>query len=241
MHDRVHRASLHGTHRRPRGCGALSPGGRSGRDDGRLGRAGRGLARAGRAEPDLAVGAHVLDDGDEGTALLGERVLDPRRHRGVRRALDDALLLERTQAQRQRARADAGERALELAEARTALGELTDEEQRPLAAHDVGGAADGTALIDGHASTLPSEVATPANAPSRRAAPVQASRAPGCPSPGHGASMSSKRASVRARTSWRSPGSNTAKKPGPAETGSPPLRHTSTSPSTTTRCARSWT
>ena len=36
------------------------------------------------------------------------------------------------------------QRALELAEARAAVGEIADHEQRPLAADDVGGAADGT-------------------------------------------------------------------------------------------------
>ena len=63
---------------------------------------------------------------------------------GKVRAGDDALLLERAQPQRERARGDALERALQLAEARAALGEVADHQQRPLAADDVGGAADGT-------------------------------------------------------------------------------------------------
>ena len=43
-----------------------------------------------------------------------------------------------------------GERAFELAEARAALGQVAHEQQRPLAAHDLGGRAHGTCLIDGH-------------------------------------------------------------------------------------------
>ena len=84
---------------------------------------------------------------------------------------------------RERARADAGERALELAEARAALGEIADEQQCPLAADDVGGTADGTALVDRHAITLPTEVALTVNAPGPGGRPrrrgAQASRAPG--------------------------------------------------------------
>ena len=73
-------------------------------DDGRLG----GL-RAGAlgAQPLGAVGAHRLDDRDERAALVGQRVLDARRHLGERLARDDALLLQRAQAQRERARRDA--------------------------------------------------------------------------------------------------------------------------------------
>ena len=40
-----------------------------------------------------------------------------------------------------------GERALELAEARAAVGEVADDQQRPLAADDLGGPADGTGVI----------------------------------------------------------------------------------------------
>ena len=81
-----------------------------------------------------------------------QRVLDARRHLGEGVALDDALLLERAQPQRERARADPGERAFELAEARAPLGEVAHQQQRPLAAHDLGGHADGTCLVDGHFS-----------------------------------------------------------------------------------------
>ena len=55
---------------------------------------------------------------------------------------DDALLLEAAQAERERARADARERALELAEAAAPCGEVTDDEDRPLAADDVRCGAD---------------------------------------------------------------------------------------------------
>ena len=102
--------------------------------------------------------AHVVDDRQQRAALVRQRVLDARRDLGERLALDDARLLEVAQAQRQRARADPAERALELAEARVALREVADDEQRPLGADDVRGAADGTPRIDGHPFTLPSEV-----------------------------------------------------------------------------------
>ena len=65
-------------------------------------------------------------------------------------ALDDALLLERAQAQRQRPRADPGERAFELAEAGVPLGQIADQQQRPLAADDLSGQANRACLIDGH-------------------------------------------------------------------------------------------
>ena len=55
------------------------------------------------------------------------------------------------------------ERALELAEARAAVGEIADHEQRPLAADDVGGPADGTVGVrhEGavYRKTSPTEVA----------------------------------------------------------------------------------
>src|SRR4051812_48229684 len=77
------------------------------------------LGRAVRvAQPAAAVLAHRLDDRDEREALLGQRVLDARWHLGERGPLDDALLLQRPEAQGERARADALQRALELAEAR---------------------------------------------------------------------------------------------------------------------------
>src|SRR5687767_811019 len=69
-------------------------------------------------QPLAPVRTHRLHDRDERAALLGERVLDARRDLGERLALHDALLFERAQAQRERPRRDAFERALELAEAR---------------------------------------------------------------------------------------------------------------------------
>ena len=66
---------------------------------------------------------------------------------GIGVALDDPLLLQRPQAQRERARADPLQRALQLAEAAAAVGEVADQQERPLAADDLGGAADGTAGV----------------------------------------------------------------------------------------------
>src|SRR6185312_14103958 len=56
-------------------------------------------------------------------------------------------LFQRPQAQRQRARADPLQRALQLAEAAAPRCQVTDDQERPLAADDVGGAADRTAGI----------------------------------------------------------------------------------------------
>src|SRR3954447_17857150 len=121
---------------------------RGGDDGGALGRrVDAGGARA--AEPFGAVRAHAVDDRHERAALLGQRVLDARRDLGVRAALEDALLLQRAQPQRQRARGDAAERALELTEPRTALREVAHDQERPLPADDVGGTADGAVRI-GH-------------------------------------------------------------------------------------------
>src|SRR4051794_27011107 len=53
------------------------------------------------AQPPLAVLAHALDDGEQRLALLGQGVLDARRDLAERLALDDALLLQRAQAQRE--------------------------------------------------------------------------------------------------------------------------------------------
>src|SRR3954468_3520290 len=57
-----------------------------------------GLAAVALQEPPAAVGAHVLDQGHERLALLGERVLDSRGYFGIGAALDDAVLLERPKA-----------------------------------------------------------------------------------------------------------------------------------------------
>src|SRR3954454_14200318 len=108
-----------------------------------LGAAARGVQPAG------AVFAHRLDDRDERKALVREAVLDARRDLGVGLALEDALLLQRAQAQRECAGADALERALELAEPRAALSQVADDQHRPLAADNLGGTADGTVAV-GH-------------------------------------------------------------------------------------------
>src|SRR3954466_16212645 len=105
-----------------------------------------GAARLGGGEPVAAVRAHPLDDRHERLALVRQRVLHPRRDLGEGLPLDDSLLLERAQAQRERAGRDALERALQLAEARAAVGEVTDQEDRPLAAEDLGTCADWTTL-----------------------------------------------------------------------------------------------
>ncbi len=98
-------------------------------------------------EPARAVAAHVLDQRHQRLALLGQRVLDPGRHLGEGVALDDALLFQRPQAQREGARADPLQRALQLAEAARALGQVADDEEGPLAADDFGRAADGTSGV----------------------------------------------------------------------------------------------
>ena len=78
-------------------------------------------------EPAHAVAAHVLDQRHQRLALLGERVLDPRRHLREGVAGDDALGFQRPQAQREGARADPLQRALQLAEAARALGQVADD------------------------------------------------------------------------------------------------------------------
>src|SRR6476469_10991194 len=68
---------------------------------------GRGRLRpsrvaAGGTEPLAAVAAHVLDQRQQRLALVRQRVLDARRDLGKGVAGDDALILERAQAQRER-------------------------------------------------------------------------------------------------------------------------------------------
>ncbi len=105
-----------------------------------------------RAEPLSPYARMSSISGTQRAALVGERVLDARRHLGKGLTLDDPLFFQRTQAQRQRARADALQRALELAEARAALGEVADDEERPLAADDLCRPADRTRVIGSHRS-----------------------------------------------------------------------------------------
>ena len=54
-------------------------------------------------------------------------VLDPRRHLGVGAPLHDPVLLERPQPQREGARADPLQRALQLAEALASVGEIANQ------------------------------------------------------------------------------------------------------------------
>ena len=79
----------------------------------------RASRRSRRSSHRKPVGAHVLDQRDQREALVGERVLDARRDLGERLTLDDPLLLQGAQPQRQRAGAYPPERALELAEPAT--------------------------------------------------------------------------------------------------------------------------
>src|SRR4029079_4882366 len=108
---------------------------------------GGGLAVVRDAEPAGAVLAHVVDQGRQGPTLLGQRLLDPGRHLGIGVALDDAAILERPQPQRQGPWADPVEGALELAEATVAVGEVTDDQQRPLARDDLGTRAHGAICV----------------------------------------------------------------------------------------------
>src|SRR3954447_21016819 len=94
-------------------------------------------ATAAGPQPLAAVGAHVVDQGEQRAALLGQLVLDPRRHLGIGPAIHDALLLEGTEPERQGPRADACQRALELTEAAAATGEVANHEDRPLGADQV--------------------------------------------------------------------------------------------------------
>src|SRR3954470_4329302 len=103
----------------------------------------------GRQEPLAPVCPHVLDEGDERSALFGERVLDSRRNLRVRTALHDAVVLERAQPKREGARTDAVERALEPTEPLAALGQIADQKERPLAGDDLRTASDWTGVL-GH-------------------------------------------------------------------------------------------
>ena len=80
--------------------------------------------------------------GTSARALVGERVLDARGNLGVGRRLDDALLLEGPEAEREGARADPLEGALQLAEAKRGVGEVADDEEGPLAGDDLSRPAD---------------------------------------------------------------------------------------------------
>jgi hypothetical protein len=98
-------------------------------------------------QPATAVAAHVLDQRHQRFALLGQRVLDPGRHLGEGVAGDDALFFKRPQAQREGARADPLQRALQLAEAAAPFGQIADDQEGPLPTDDVGGTADRTSGV----------------------------------------------------------------------------------------------
>src|SRR5688572_14845696 len=103
------------------------------------------------AEPLVAEAAHLVDDGEERATLLRERVLDARRRLRVALPRHDLFRLEPAQPLGERARADPLARALELREPARALGEVVDDEHRPLRADDLGGAGDraGRGGVDG--------------------------------------------------------------------------------------------
>ena len=103
-----------------------------------------------RAEPIFAVGAHVVDDRQQRPSLGRQRVLDAGGHLGEGVTLDDPLLLERTQPQRQGPRADPRQRAFQLTEPRPTLGQVSHEQEGPLTAHDLRRSANRACLIDGH-------------------------------------------------------------------------------------------
>src|SRR5439155_26016957 len=83
-------------------------------------------------EPGMPEAAHLLDDRQQRLAFSGQLVLDPRGRLRVAVPLDDALVFEGAQALRQGPRADPGARLLELRGAPRPLGELVDEQGRPL-------------------------------------------------------------------------------------------------------------
>src|SRR4051794_23244386 len=100
----------------------------------------------GRQQPLAPVRPHVLDERNQGSALFGERVLDSRRHLRVGAALHDAVVLERAKPKREGAWTDAVERALELTEPLTSLGQIADQKECPLAGDDLRTASDGTRI-----------------------------------------------------------------------------------------------
>src|SRR5215471_19987596 len=93
-------------------------------------------------EPLVPVLAHRIDDREERLALLGEAVLDPWRRLDEALPLEDPLGLEGAEPLGERARADALARALELGEAARPLGQVVNEQRRPLGADDLGGGRD---------------------------------------------------------------------------------------------------
>src|SRR5439155_2693674 len=108
----------------------------------------RGLAPAlATQQPTAPVGAHVLDQRNKRATLVGQCVLDPRWDLRVGAALNDALVLERPQAKRKRARADPIERPLQLTEALTSVGQVANHEEGPLAGDDLRATTHWTGIL----------------------------------------------------------------------------------------------
>jgi hypothetical protein len=99
----------------------------------------------------MAEATHLMHDGEKRTPLLGQGVLDPRWRLRIALAPDEPFRLEPTEAFGQGARADACTGTFELCEAARPLGEIVNEEDRPLGAHDLGSSSDGAGrrLVDG--------------------------------------------------------------------------------------------
>jgi hypothetical protein len=114
----------------------------------------RELLAGGVFEPAAAEVTHTVDDRQQGVALVSEGVLDAGRHFGETLALDDASFLEPLQTLAERLRADAAKGPLELAEAATTFGEVTQDLGGPFIADDLGCAGDWTfnrlRLFGGH-------------------------------------------------------------------------------------------
>ena len=110
--------------------------------------------------------------GSSDVALVRQLVLDAGRRLAVAPADDDPLLLEQAQPLGQRPRADTGAGVLELGEPARSLGEIVDEQSRPLCADDLGATGDRTGLVmhvlhRAHRHT-PSVLGTVAPVPSQR-------------------------------------------------------------------------
>src|SRR6185369_10083238 len=96
-----------------------------------------------------------LHDRAEALALVGQAVLRARRVLLVVVTLDDALVLQRLQARRQRVRADAGEGTLEVLELARPIGEeVAQHHDRPTLPDDVESARDRALHVVGHDATI---------------------------------------------------------------------------------------
>src|SRR5207245_2063504 len=102
------------------------------------------------AAPAVTEAAQLLDERQQRGPVVRQRVLDARRRLGVAPAEDQLLVLECAEPFGERARADAGARVLELGKAAWPLGEVVNEQRRPLGADDLGAGGDraGRRLVD---------------------------------------------------------------------------------------------